>query len=40
VFVTNIIAIDTTPQPIMMRAIHRRAPTRSRIKLLGISNRQ
>jgi len=34
---TAIIAIATTPQLIMMRAIHRRAPTRSRIKLLGTS---
>ena len=36
----NIVAIDTMPQTIMMRAIQRRAPTRSRIRLLGISNTQ
>jgi hypothetical protein len=36
----NIVAIETRPQPIMMRAIHRLAPTRSRIRLLGTSNRQ
>ena len=38
--VMNIVAIETKPQPIMMRAIQRRAPTRSRMRLLGISNRQ
>ncbi len=37
---TNMVAIETTPQPIMIRAIHRRAPTRSMIRLLGTSNRQ
>jgi hypothetical protein len=34
---TNIIAAQTIPQEIIMRAIHRRAPMRSRIMLLGIS---
>ena len=34
------VAIETSPQPIMMRAIQSRAPTRSMIRLLGISNRQ
>ena len=29
--------METSPQPIMIRAIQRRAPTRSRIRLLGIS---
>ena len=38
--VMNMVAIDTRPQTIMIRAIQRRAPTRSRIRLLGISNRQ
>ena len=33
--VTSAVPIDTTPQPIRMRAIQRRAPTRSRIRLLG-----
>jgi len=32
--------VETMPQEIMMRAIQRRAPTRSRIRLLGISKRQ
>ena len=36
----NMVAIDTIPHPMRIRAIHRRAPTRSRIRLLGISNRQ
>ena len=38
--VTSIVPIETTPQPIRIRAIQRRAPTRSRSRLLGISNRQ
>ena len=38
--VTNIMPMETSPQPIMMRAIQRRAPTRSRTRLLGISKRQ
>ena len=38
--VTNMVAIDTSPHPIRIRAIQRRAPTRSRSRLLGISNRQ
>ena len=35
---TNIIATDKMPHVIMMRAIHSRAPTRTRIRLLGTSN--
>ena len=35
---TNIIAADTSPHVIMIRAIHSRAPTRARITLLGTSN--
>ena len=30
---------DAKPQVIMMRAIHRRAPVRTMIRLLGTSNR-
>ena len=37
---TSVIDADSRPQLIMMRAIQRRAPTRSRIRLLGTSNRQ
>ncbi len=37
---TNIIAEAIAPQVTMMRAIHRRAPTRSRIRLLGSSSRK
>jgi len=35
--VTNIIAAEAIPHEIMMRAIQTRAPTRLRIRLLGIS---
>ena len=34
---TNIIADAVTPDEIMIRAIQRRAPTRRKIRLLGIS---
>jgi hypothetical protein len=37
---TNIMAAEITPQLIMIRAIHRFAPTRSSIRLLGTSNRK
>ena len=37
---TNIMAAEIKPQEIVMRASHRRAPTRSRIRLLGTSNRK
>ncbi len=36
----NAVAADNTPQLTMMRAIHIRAPTFSRIRLLGTSNRK
>ena len=35
--VTSAMAPEMMPQVIMMRAIQRRAPTRSRIRLLGTS---
>ena len=38
--VTSAMAAETTPQEIMMRAIHFRAPTRSSAMLLGTSNRK
>ena len=34
---TNIIPAEIRPQVIMMRAIQKRAPTRTRIRLLGTS---
>jgi hypothetical protein len=38
--VTKAVAPENRPQVIMMRAIHIRAPTFSRMMLLGTSNRQ
>ena len=35
---TNIMPAEMSPQVIMMRAIHRRAPKRTSSRLLGISN--
>ena len=37
---TSAIPAETNPQLIMIRAIHRRAPTRSSAMLLGTSNRK
>ena len=37
---TNAVAPDSRPQLIMMRAIQIRAPTFSRMRLLGTSNRK
>lgn len=37
---TNAMAAEMSPHVTMMRKIHRRAPTRSRIRLLGTSNRK
>ena len=37
---TKAVAPETSPQVIMMRAIHSRAPTLSRTTLLGTSKRQ
>ncbi len=38
--VANAVAPEAIPQVIMMRAIQMRAPTLSRMTLLGTSNRQ
>ena len=37
---TSMVAVETRPQLIMIRAIQRRAPTFSSRRLLGISKRQ
>jgi hypothetical protein len=36
----SIVAIETTPQTIAMRAIQKRAPTRASARLLGTSNKK